>query len=117
VRGEGAYPPEPKLTQISRGQCTPRLVGAPHGASSHKPWAQSTPPSRPGALALVTLWSSTQVATRKLVSYACAGRSRGKLWWMPATVLTCKSIVKHRYRGERPIELASSWFPPKCPPG
>lgn len=69
------------------------------------------------ALALGAPRSSMRAATRKLVSYACAGGSQGKLWWTPATVLTCKSIVKRGYRGERPIELASSWFLPKCPPG
>ena len=30
-------------------------------------------------------------------------------------VLTCKSIVKFGYRGERLIEPSSSWFPPKFP--
>jgi len=28
-------------------------------------------------------------------------------------VLTCKSLVRVRYRGERPIEQSGSWFPPK----
>ena len=29
-------------------------------------------------------------------------------------MLTCKSLVKVGYRGERLIEHSSSWFPPKC---
>jgi len=32
-------------------------------------------------------------------------------------VLTCKSFVRARYRGERLIEPPSSWFPPKFPSG
>ena len=68
-----------------------------------------------------TLWRdsswSVHVATRKMVNYARVGRSQRKLWWKLAAVLTCKSIVKLGYRGERPIEPSSSWFPPKFPPG
>ena len=60
---------------------------------------------------------SVAVATRKMVNYARAGRSQRKLWWKPAAVLTCKSIVKLGYRGERLIEPSSSWFPPKFPSG
>jgi len=33
------------------------------------------------------------------------------------TVLTCKSFVRTRYRGERLIEPPSSWFSSKFPPG
>ena len=55
--------------------------------------------------------------TRKMVNYARAGRSQRKLWWRPAAVLTCKSIVKLGYRGERLIEPSNSWFPPKFPSG
>ena len=50
-----------------------------------------------------------------MVSYTWAGRSQKKFWWRPAAILTCKSIVKPEYRGERLIELSSSWFPPKFP--
>ena len=32
-------------------------------------------------------------------------------------VLTCKSILRVAYRGERLIEPSSSWFPPKFPLG
>ena len=55
--------------------------------------------------------------TRKMVSYTWAGRSQKKFWWRPAAILTCKSIVKPEYRGERLIELSSSWFPSKFPSG
>ena len=50
-----------------------------------------------------------------MVNYARAGRSQRKLWWRTAAVLTCKSIVRPGYRGERLIEPSSSWFPPKFP--
>jgi len=33
------------------------------------------------------------------------------------TVLTCKSLVRVEYRGERLIEPSSSWFPSKYPSG
>ena len=63
-------------------------------------------------------WSeSARDGTRKMVNYARAGRSQRKLWWRPAAVLTCKSVVRPGYRGERLIEPSSSWFPPKFPSG
>ena len=69
-------------------------------------------------------WSSVKdlslsiyVGTRKMVNYAWIGWSQRKLWWKLAAVLTCKSIVKFGYRGERLIEPSSSWFPPKFPSG
>ena len=60
---------------------------------------------------------STDVGTRKMVNYAWGGRSLGKPRWRSAGILTCKSIFKFRYRGERLIEPSSSWFPPKFPLG
>ena len=60
---------------------------------------------------------SIHVGTRKMVNYAWIGWSQGKLWWKPVAILTCKSIVKFGYRGERLIEPSSSWFPPKFPSG
>ena len=57
------------------------------------------------------------VRTRKMVNYACAEWSQGKLWWKFVAILTCKSFVTHWYRGERLIEPSSSWFPPKFPSG
>ena len=60
---------------------------------------------------------SISVRTRKMVNYAWVGWSQGKLWWRLVAVLTCKSIVKLGYRGERLIEPSSSWFPPKFPSG
>ena len=60
---------------------------------------------------------SAHVGTRKMVNYARVGRSQRKLWWRSAAILTCKSIVKLGYRGERLIEPSSSWFPPKFPSG
>ena len=60
---------------------------------------------------------SMYVGTRKMVNYAWIGWSQGKLWWRLVAILTCKSIVKFGYRGERLIEPSSSWFPPKFPSG
>lgn len=60
---------------------------------------------------------SARDRTRKMVNYAWAGRSQRKLWWRPAAVLTCKSVVRPGYRGERLIEPSSSWFLPKSPSG
>ena len=55
--------------------------------------------------------------TRKMVNYAWIGWSQRKLWWRLVAILTCKSIVKFGYRGERLIEPSSSWFLPKFPSG
>lgn len=55
--------------------------------------------------------------TRKMVNYAWIGRSQEKSWWRLEAVLTCKSLVKFGYRGERLIEPSSSWFPLKFPSG
>ena len=63
------------------------------------------------------LSESISVGTRKMVNYACIGRSQRKLWWRLVAILTCKSFVKYGYRGERLIEPSSSWFPPKFPSG
>ena len=60
---------------------------------------------------------SAHVGTRKMVNYAWARRSQRKLWWRSVAILTCKSIVRPGYRGERLIEPSSSWFPPKFPSG
>ena len=51
--------------------------------------------------------------TRKMVNYTWVGWSQGKLWWKLEAILTCKSFVKLECRGERLIELSSSWFPLK----
>ena len=70
---------------------------------------------------LISLWKvqrlSVYTETRKMVTYACSGWSQRKLWWRTGAVLTCKSIVRNEYRGERLIEPSSSWFPPKFPSG
>lgn len=81
----------------------------------------SSPPRahhRPVSPAAPGRWStSARVRTRKMVNYAWAGRSQRKLWWRSVAVLTCKSVVRPGYRGERLIEPSSSWFPPKFPSG
>ena len=101
--GEGSSPP-------SGGGC-PRWDPE---ASPSPPRAHHRPvsPAAPGR------WStSVRVRTRKMVNYAWAGRSQRKLWWRSVAVLTCKSVVRPGYRGERLIEPSSSWFPPKFPSG
>ena len=72
-------------------------------------------PPHPGVRRQVP--ESAHVGTRKMVNYARPGRSQRKLWWRSEAVLTCKSIVRAGYRGERLIEPSSSWFPPKFPSG
>ena len=60
---------------------------------------------------------SIYTGARKMVNYTCAGLSQEKFCWRLKTILTCKSFVGYEYRGERLIELYSSWFPPKFPSG
>ena len=54
--------------------------------------------------------SRLSAITRKIVNYAWQRRSPRKLWWKSVAVVTCKSMVLAEHRGERPIELSSSWF-------
>jgi hypothetical protein len=86
----------------------------PGGTPVHPERGRGAPPAR---LASARRSRSTHAGTRKMVNYACAGRSQRKLWWRSVAILTCKSIVKLGYRGERLIEPSSSWFPPKFPSG
>ena len=81
------------------------------------PLRESARPAPPDATVMVGGSLSACAGTRKMVNYARAGRSQRKLWWRTAAVLTCKSIVRPGYRGERLIEPSSSWFPPKFPLG
>ena len=94
----------------SEGRRAPAEVGSrPFGRRAHHRPVSPAPSGR---------WSvSACDGTRKMVNYAWAGRSQRKLWWRPAAVLTCKSVVRPGYRGERLIEPSSSWFPPKFPSG
>ncbi|KAL3212956.1 hypothetical protein MRX96_035779 [Rhipicephalus microplus] len=71
----------------------------------------------PGAYTSPWRSESAHVGTRKMVNYARAGRAQRKLWWRSKAIVTCKYIVRSGYRGERPIEPSSSWFPPKFPSG
>ena len=66
---------------------------------------------------VMDLRCSISAGTRKMVNYAWIRWSQRKLWWKLVAILTCKSIVKFGYRGERLIEPSSSWFPPKFPSG
>ena len=60
---------------------------------------------------------SMYTGTRKMVNYTCAGLSQEKFCWRLEAILTCKSFVGYGYRGERLIELSSSWFHLKFPSG
>ena len=60
---------------------------------------------------------SMDTGTRKMVNYTCAGLSQEKFCWRLEAILTCKSFVGYKYRGERLIEPATSWFFPKFPSG
>ena len=60
---------------------------------------------------------SMDTGTRKMVNYTCAGLSQEKFCWRLEAILTCKSFVGYKYRGERLIELSSSWFLSKFPSG
>jgi len=52
-----------------------------------------------------------------MVSYSWVIRTGGKSPWKYAAVLTCKSLVRSGYMGERPIEPSCSWFTLKLPSG
>src|SRR6185312_17466550 len=80
-------------------------------------WEAQAAPSTDHDSLMKDLSVSISVGTRKMVNYACAGRSQGKPWWRLVAILTCKLIVGFGYRGERLIEPSSSWFPPKFPSG
>ena len=96
------------------GRRAPAEVGSRGARASSGP-GRTTGPSRPLSPGR---WSvSARARTRKMVNYARAGRSQRKLWWRSVAVLTCKSVVRPGYRGERLIEPSSSWFPPKFPSG
>ena len=60
---------------------------------------------------------SMDTGTRKMVNYTCAGLSQEKFCWRLEAILTCKSFVGYKYRGERLIEPSRSWFFPKFPSG
>jgi len=85
------------------------------GSARKGSWAQY----RPAYFPYLRIWRSLSayVGTRKMVNYAWARRSQRKLWWRSVAILTCKSIVRPGYRGERLIEPSSSWFPLKFPSG
>ena len=51
---------------------------------------------------------SMYTGTRKMVNYTCAGLRLEKFCWRLETILTCKSFVGCKCRGERLIELSSS---------
>jgi len=74
-----------------------RVLGWQTPARSERKQQQRRCPAQPSAwralLARQCRGRSTAGGTRKMVNYAWGGRSRRKLRWRPAAVLTCKSIV------------------------
>ena len=110
-------------SESRRGAMKVKGLPPPSGGGCPRwdPEASPSPPRahhRPVSPAAPGRWStSVRVRTRKMVNYAWAGRSQRKLWWRSVAVLTCKSVVRPGYRGERLIEPSSSWFPPKFPSG
>ncbi len=126
----GRPPTRPVLKHGPRSLTHARVKGCPRAPTAQWRWRPAPagsggiPPPRRGAHhrpvspAPSGRWSKSACdGTRKMVNYAWAGRSQRKLWWRPAAVLTCKSVVRPGYRGERLIEPSSSWFPPKFPSG
>jgi hypothetical protein len=95
-----------------------KLIGGDSAVSTAIEWWYSDATTA-GSYWLLTveLSYSVHVGTRKMVNYAWARRSQRKLWWRSVAILTCKSIVRPGYRGERLIEPSSSWFPLKFPSG
>ena len=61
--------------------------------------------------------NSINTGTRKMVNYTCAGLSQEKFCWRLEAILTCKSFVGYKYRGERLIEPSGCWFSSKFPSG
>ena len=102
TKPEGAMKVKARLRPASVGSAARRV------AAHHRPVSFAASKRRS---------KSVHVGTRKMVNYARVGRSQRKLWWRSAAILTCKSIVKLGYRGERLIEPSSSWFLSKFPSG
>jgi len=60
-------------------------------------WEALAAPSTDHDSLMKDLSVSISVGTRKMVNYACAGRSQGKPWWRLVAILTCKLIVGFGY--------------------
>ena len=112
ARVGGSHESRRGAMKVKAGARSPAEVGSRGLSSPPRAHHRPVSPAAPGR------WStSARVRTRKMVNYAWAGRSQRKLWWRSVAVLTCKSVVRPGYRGERLIEPSSSWFPPKFPSG
>ena len=86
--------------------------------SDHKPINKSTSyciSTTQGVTLVVGM--SMIISTRKVVNYICFWSHQGKPWLKLYGLLTCKSLPRNKYRGERLIELPCSWFPLKFPLG
>ena len=84
-----------------------------HTEREYKMWYVKVATSTIPDLLVKDMSKSIIGRTRKMVNYTWVGWSQGKLWWRLVALLTCKSFVKLACRGERLIELSSSWFPLK----
>uniref|UniRef100_A0AAZ3P527 Uncharacterized protein n=1 Tax=Oncorhynchus tshawytscha TaxID=74940 RepID=A0AAZ3P527_ONCTS len=94
---------------------SPRGVGNPMNPTRDRDWGlqlfpmnEEFPVSAGHKLALIKSLPFVHTARRY---YRLDGLVRS------VAVLTCKSVVRPGYRGERLIEPSSSWFPPKFPSG
>ncbi len=107
----------PVLKHGPRSPATMQVAGRQTRARSESDSSQQCDGAGPRRLSRRRATRSMRAGTRKAVNYARPGRSQRKLWWRPAAVLTCKSMARAGYRGERLIEPPSSWFPLKFPSG
>ena len=112
---------------VTRGEGTLTLqaesTGQPGSCSNRRrhgplPWRRQQRPPEPLSNWDAVLSASTQRQDPK-GGELC--RATAKSWETVVdagpTVLTCKSFVRARHRGERLIEPSSSWFPLKFPSG
>jgi len=74
-------------TRVANPRCEMKVRGRKACGGS------SGAPSTDHASLTKDLSVSVPVETRKMVNYACAGRSQGKPWWRLVAILTCKLIV------------------------
>lgn len=89
----------------------PRIVMAGQVCVQGSTRAQGT---RNGSVTSTVAWEeSSDSTTRWRTNYTGTGRSLWKRWWRSVAMLARKPLVGSLYRGERPIESASGWFPPK----
>jgi len=80
-------------TRVANPACAMKVKGA----ARRLRWERQRAPSTDHDSPMKDLSVSISVGTRKMVNYACAGRSQGKPWWRLVAILTCKLIVGFGY--------------------